>query len=146
MGTALAASTIVPAVTIDACTFNNFGSGNKYLFLDANANKLILNIRNSIFANSPMPGGTIQGTAFRASASGNVLNFTNNNYFNLFSTSTGTQAPLGLTGLNQVAFNTTNLGWTATTTNFSLQSQPANSKIFSMSSGGGAVGDPRWTY
>jgi hypothetical protein len=136
-------STTVPAISIDYCTFNSFGSGNKNLFIDANANKIVYQLRNSILANSPLTGGTIAG-AYRATASGNVLNFLNNNYFQLATNATGT--PLNLTGLNQVGSTTINLGWTASTQNFSLAALPLDNKIFSSSSGGGTVGDPRWAY
>lgn len=136
-------STSVPALTIDYCTFNSFGSGNKNLFLDANANKITYILRNSILANSPLTGGTIAG-AYRATGSGSVLNFLNNNYFQLFTNATGT--PLNLNGLNQVGSTTINLGWTASTTNFSLASLPSDSRIFSASTSGGTLGDPRWAY
>lgn len=136
-------TTVVPLFNIDYCTFNSFGSGNKNLFIDANANKIIYQLRNSILANTPLAGGTIAG-AYRATASGNVLSFFNNNYFQLATNSSGT--PLNLTGLNQIGSTTINLGWTGSTQNFSLAGLPSDNKIFSSSSSGGTLGDPRWAY
>jgi hypothetical protein len=144
MGTALTATTVIPTITVDACTFNNFGGSGKYLFIDAVANKISYTLKNSILANSPQTG-TINGTAFRSTGA-TTLSFANCNYFKMYSNSTGTLLPLIFTGLNQTDFNTIDLGWTAATTNFSLASQPATSKIFSMSSSGSTVGDPRWAY
>jgi len=142
MGTNLS-STIVPAISLDYCTFNNFGGGNKYLFIDANANKIVYTFNNSIVANTPI-SGTIQAAAFRASASGNVLAFSNNNYFNLRLTSGG--AAVTLTGLAQANDISIDLGWTAATTNFKLVDALEFSKVFSASSNGSTVGDPRWAY
>lgn len=144
IGTAINTSVVVPSVNIDYCTFNNFGSGNKYLLFDANTNKINYVMRNSILANSPLAGGSINAIAFRGSGSGSTLNFLNNNYFQL-NASAGSAA-LNLTGLNNVAYNNINLGWTASTQNFSLSALPVDNKIFSSSNSGGTVGDPRWAY
>jgi hypothetical protein len=144
MSTALGALTIIPTFTIDYCTFNNFGGGGKYLFIDANSNKISYTLKNSILANSPQVG-TINGTAFRCTGTGSTLDFLSNNYFNLNST-TGSTTPLSLTGLNQVNFTTVNLGWVATTQTFSLQALPATNPVFTASTSGSTIGDPRWAY
>jgi hypothetical protein len=144
MSTSLGALPIVPAFTIDYCTFNNFGGGGKYLFIDANSNKISYTLKNSILANSPQVG-TINGTAFRCTGTGSILDFLSNNYFNLNSTA-GSTTPVILTGLNQVGSYTVNLGWTAATQTFSLQALPPASPIFTASTSGSTIGDPRWAY
>ncbi|MEO6521343.1 MAG: DUF4957 domain-containing protein [Mucilaginibacter sp.] len=144
MGTALAASAIVPVITVDYCTFNNFGGGSKYLFIDANTNKISYALRNSILANSPQ-AGTTQVNASRSTGSGSTNDFLNNNYFNLYSNGANS-TPLILTGLNQVGSLNINLGWTATTQTFSLQALPSTSPIFTASTSGSTIGDPRWAY
>ncbi|PTQ96564.1 uncharacterized protein DUF4957 [Mucilaginibacter yixingensis] len=144
MGTTLAASTILPTINIDYCTFNNFGGSNKYLLIDANNNKISYTLKNSILANSPQ-AGSINGTAFRGTGAGSVLDFLNNDYFQLNSTA-GATTPLVLTGLNQVACLSINLGWTATTQNFSLAALPDANPVLTLSSSANTVGDPRWAY
>ena len=134
----------VPTISIDACTFNNFGGGNKNLLFDANNNKIFYTLRNSILANTPQ-AGSINGTAFRCTGSGSTLDFLNNNYFNLY-TSAGGTSPLSLTGLNEVSCLTIDLGWTAATRNFSLASYPEESEFMTMSTSAHSVGDPRWAY
>lgn len=142
MGTNLT-STVVPAISLDYCTFNNFGGNSKYAFIDANANKIVFTFNNSIVANTPL-SGSIQAAAFRASATGNVLTFSNNNYFNLRLTAGG--PTITLTGLTQANDISIDLGWTAATTNFKLVELPEFNKVFSASSNGSTVGDPRWAY
>ena len=144
MSTALAATTIVPTITIDYCTFNNFGGSGKYLLIDALSNKISYTLRNSILANSPQVG-SINGTAFRCTGAGSTLDFLNNNYFQLNSTF-GATTPVILTGLNQVSCISANLGWTSTTTNFSLASLASGNPVFTESTSGNTVGDPRWAY
>lgn len=144
MSTTLAATTVVPTITIDYCTFNNYGGSGKYLFIDANNNKISYTQKNSILANSPQ-AGTINATAFRCTGAGSTLDFLSNNYFNLNSTA-GATTPVNLTGLNQVNFFTVNLGWTATTTYFSLAAIPPTNPIMTASTNGSSIGDPRWAY
>ncbi|MEI6945938.1 DUF4957 domain-containing protein [Paraflavisolibacter sp. H34] len=145
MSTNLSTTTgIVPAVTIDYCTFNSFGGGSgKYAFIDANANKVVFHFNNSIVANTPI-SGSLQAAAFRASNTGNVLSFSNNNYFKLQVAPGG--AALNLTGLAQANDISVDLGWTAATTGFGLATLPADHPVFAASMAGGAVGDPRWAY
>jgi hypothetical protein len=142
MGTNLSSS-IIPLITLDYCTFNNFGGNNKYVFIDANANKIVFTFNNSIVANTPI-SGAIQAAAFRASATGNTLAFSNNNYFNLKVAGGG--PAVNLTGLAQANDISIDLGWTAATTNFKLVDAPEFSKVFSASSNGSTIGDPRWAY
>jgi len=134
--------TDLPIVTIDYCTFNNIGSQNKYLLVEA-ANKITFNLRNSILANSPLQGQTINSVAFKAGAS-SVLNFTNTNFFKLNSASGGPK--LVLTGLAQSSIYEIDLGWSASTTDFSLVSLPVDSPLHRASTASNTVGDPRWAY
>lgn len=142
MGTNLSSS-IIPLITLDYCTFNNFGGNNKYVFIDANANRIVFTFNNSIVANTPI-SGAIQAAAFRASANGNILTFSNNNYFNLKAAVNG--PAVNLTGLAQANDISIDLGWTAATTNFKLEESLELNKIFSASSNGSTIGDPRWAY
>jgi len=144
MGTQLAANTVLPTITIDYCTFNNFGGGNKYVLIDANANKVSYTLKNSILANAPQ-AGTVNASAYRGTGAGSVLDFLNNNYFQL-NTAVGGPVPINLTGLNQVSCISSNLGWTPTTTNFSLAALPLTHPVLSASTSAGSVGDPRWAY
>lgn len=132
----------LPIVTIDYCTFNNIGSQNKYLLVEA-ANRITFNLRNSILANSPLQGQTINNVAFKAGAS-SVLNFSNSNFFKLNTASGGTK--LSLTGLAQSSNYEIDLGWSGSTTDFSLVSLPPNSPLHKASTASNTVGDPRWAY
>lgn len=136
-------SGVVPNITIDYCTFNNFGGNSKYAFIDANANKIAFSFTNSIVANTPI-SQSIQSAAFRASASGNVLSFSNNDYFKLLTAPGG--SALNLMGLAQANDLSIDLGWTPVTTNFLLTPNSGNTAVFSMSTNGSTVGDPRWAY
>jgi hypothetical protein len=140
----LTTTNIVPDIKVDYCTINGFGGGaSKYLFIDANGNKIVYNFSNSIVANSPI-SGSLQAAAFRASNTANVLTYANNNTFNLLSTPGG--GAVNLTGLQIANPNDWNLGWTAATTNFSLNALPADHAIFFASTNGNTLGDPRWAY
>lgn len=144
MNTNLSTTTgIVPTITIDHCTFNNFSGGTKYAFIDANANKIIYTFANSIVANTPI-AGTIQAAAFRASNTGNELYFSNNNYFKLLIAPGG--SALNLTGLAIANPLNLDLGWTAATTNFSLNTLAPDHQVFTASTSGSSIGDPRWAY
>lgn len=145
MSTNLSTSTgIVPTIAIDHCTFNNFGGGSsKYAFIDANANKIIYSFSNSIIANTPI-SGSLQAAAFRASNTGNELYFSNNNYFKLLIAPGG--SALNLTGLAIANPLNLDLGWTATTTNFNLNTLPEDHQVFIASTSGSTIGDPRWAY
>lgn len=145
MSTNNLSTTVLPAVTIDYCTFNNVGGGSgKQLLIDANANRVAFNFTNNIIANTPI-AGTLSGS-FRATSTtvGNVKNFSNNNYFKLYSALPS--SPLPLTGLDQVGNQQIDLGWGATTTSFSLIGVPQDSPLFKTSRSGTVVGDPRWAY
>ena len=136
--------TAFPTITIDYCTFNNFGGSGKYLFIDANANRVVFNFRNSIVANTPL-AVSVAASALRSTNNTSALNFINNNYFKLNS-STAASTPLNLTGLNQVNNTQINLGWASSTTNFNLSSLPADSPILKGSTNGSTIGDPKWAY
>ncbi|MEJ6980023.1 DUF4957 domain-containing protein [Pedobacter sp. P351] len=137
--------TAIPAITIDQSTFNNIGSQGKYLLYDVTNNRVVANIKNSIFANSPLSGQSINGTAFRSTNTNSTLAFTNNNYFKLNSSSTST-SKLVLTGLSQSGNYEIDLGWTAVTNSFSLGNLPPDSPLLKASSSGNTIGDPRWAY
>lgn len=135
---------IVPVISLDYCTFNNFGGGSsKYAFIDANANKVIFRFTNSIVANTPI-SGSLQAAAFRASNTANELSFSNNNYFRLLTATGG--AALNLTGLAQANDISVDLGWTSNTMNFSLAALSIDHPVLFASTSGSAVGDPRWAY
>ncbi|QKJ30765.1 DUF4957 domain-containing protein [Mucilaginibacter mali] len=146
MGTALAAPAnlaAAPVITFDYNTFNGFSGNTKYPFIDANANLITFNFNNSIVANTPI-SGSINTAAFRASNTQNALSFSNNNYFKFNVTPGG--SIISLTGLLQNNNQKIDLGWTAATTNFLLVPTATNTAVFSASSNGGTVGDPRWAY
>jgi hypothetical protein len=143
----LTASSVLPTtptITFDYCTINNFGAGNLNAILNAGSNPVKFNIINSIVANIPRPAGTVKNEAMNATGAGTAIVFSNNNTFNL---TNGAATPAALTfpatGITMVNNNTINLGWTTTTTNFTL---PANSVLRTVSTDGVAIGDPRWTY
>jgi hypothetical protein len=146
VSTALAAPAnlaAAPVITLDYNTFNGFSGNAKYAFMDANTNLVTFNFNNSIVANTPL-SGTINSAAIRASNTQNALSFSNNNYFKLGITPGG--SAVALTGLLQNNNQKVDLGWTVTTTNFFLTPTTANAAIFSASSNGNTVGDPRWAY
>ncbi|WP_205508917.1 DUF4957 domain-containing protein [Longitalea arenae] len=143
----LTASTVLttaPNISFDNCTLNNFGAGNLNVLLNAGSNPVKCNITNSIVANIPRPGGAVRTEAMNASGAGTAITFSNNNTFNLMN-GAATPAPLTFpaTNITMVGNNAIDLGWTSTTTDFTL---PANSVLRTVSSSGGAIGDPRWTY
>ena len=140
----LTTTTIVPDIRIDYCTINGFGGGSsKYLFIDANANKITYNFTNSIVANSPL-SGSLQAAAFRAGNTGNQLAYSNNNTFKLLNAPGG--VALNLTGLQMANPYEMNLGWTTATTDFRLNTLAADHPIFFASMNGSTLGDPRWAY
>lgn len=132
-----------PLITIDYCTLNGVTGNTKYGFMDANANLVTFNFNNSIVANTPL-SGSINSNAIRASNTQNALSFSNNNYFRLNITPNG--SALSLAGLAQNNNQRIDLGWTPATTNFFLTPTSANTPIFSASSNGSTIGDPRWAY
>ena len=143
----LTASTVLttaPTITFDYCTLNNFGAKNLNAIANAGSNPIKLNITNSIIANIPRAGGTVNTAAINATGTGTAIVFSNNNTFNL---TNGAATPVPLTfpstNITMIGNNTINLGWTTTTTDFTL---PANSVLRTVSSAGGAIGDPRWAY
>lgn len=125
-----------PVITIDHITLNGFGSGARNnIILDANANAVTFNMKNSIVANTPKDG-TVGTTAIKG---GGTLNFTNNNYFNL---NTGDGSQVGFASPVVTSANkTVDLGWTVTTTTFTL---PATSELRTAGTLNDAIGDPRW--
>ena len=135
------AGDVVPTVAISNSTFNGFGGNAKYALLDASANPIKFTILNSILANTPK-SGTVNAAAIRATGAGSTLGISNSNYFNLSSALTGgTALTFGTATLT--SNQTQNLGWSATTTDFTL---PANSTLRTAGNTGSAIGDPRWTY
>jgi hypothetical protein len=143
MGTALSTTSgVVPVISFDYDTFNGFGGSTKYAFVDANANACIFTFTNSIVANTPV-NGTLNTVVFRASK-GTGLSFSNNNYFKTNVTPGGNI--LSYAGLLQNNNLQIDLGWTATTTNFLLTQTAANTPVFSGSTNGSTLGDPRWAY
>jgi len=135
------AGDVIPTVAISNSTFNGFGGNAKYALLDASANPIKFTILNSILANTPK-SGTVNAAAIRATGAGSTLSISNSNYFNLSSALTGgTALTFGTATLT--SNQTQNLGWSATTTDFTL---PANSTLRTAGNTGSAIGDPRWTY
>lgn len=142
----LSCSTVIagtpPTITVDYCTFNNFGANGRYILMDANANPVRFSMTNSIVANVPRPLGTVNGVTMRATGAGTTMVFSYNNTFN-FTNGTGTELTLPTANTSQAGNKTINLGWTATTTDFTL---PSGSLLRTASSAGAPIGDPRWTY
>lgn len=67
-------------ITFDYCTFNNFGAGGSInAIMNAGSNPVKLNITNSIVANIPRPGGTVNTSAINATGAGMGIVFSNNN-------------------------------------------------------------------
>ena len=130
-----------PVISIANSTVNGFGGSGKYALLDANTNPVNFSIQNSIFANTPK-SGTVLAAAIRGTGAGSSLNITNSNYFNL-STSLAGGSALTFGTAVLTSNQTINLGWSATTTDFSL---PLGSPLRTASSTSTAIGDPRWTY
>ncbi|QKJ29568.1 hypothetical protein HQ865_07320 [Mucilaginibacter mali] len=139
--TALGTGVPIPAVNIDKCTFNFFGGNNMYTLVDGNTNPLAVTVTNNIIANTPKAGNTTAGL-LRGSGSGSTFSFNNNNTFGL-NNGSGGAALINATNTTVTtgANTTTDLGWIATTTNFTL---PAGSSLRTASTTGGAIGDPRW--
>ncbi|MFD2285499.1 DUF4957 domain-containing protein [Pedobacter petrophilus] len=132
---------VVPTVAITSSTFNGFGGNAKYALLDASANPIKFTIQNSILANTPK-SGNVNAAAIRATGVGSTLTISNSNYFNLSSALTGgTALTFGTATLT--SNQTLNLGWTPTTTDFSI---PVSSPLRVAGNTGGTIGDPRWTY
>jgi hypothetical protein len=128
-----------PVIVIDQCDFNNLGSdATKYVILDANTNPVNFTMQNSIIANVPRVAG-VAAAAIRASVG--TVAFNNNNVFKFVTTPSGTTTvTLPSTAANN---KTVDLGWTATTTDFTL---PATSELRTFSTSSAAIGDPRWAY
>ncbi|OQP61247.1 hypothetical protein A3860_05920 [Niastella vici] len=140
--TASTVLTAIPTITFDYCTLNNFGAKNLNPILNAGSNPIKLNITNSIVANIPKASATVKPELINATGAGTAVVFSNSNYFNLTNGS-GTASTFPATNITMVGNNNINLGWTTTTVDFTL---PANSVLRTVSSAGGAIGDPRWTY
>ena len=130
----------VPTIVVNQSTINNFGfSDRNNILLDANANTVNARYTNNIIANTPKPGAAVGSSAMRAGNVSTIL-FNNNNYFNL--NGGNPLGPLVFPAYVQMTSNQTiDLGWTATTTDFTL---PAASPLRTASETGGPVGDPRW--
>ncbi|MBV4357296.1 DUF4957 domain-containing protein [Pinibacter aurantiacus] len=147
VGQALASSSTVlinmPSISFDHCTINNLGGKDKYVLMDANANPVRFSITNSIVANIPLPNATVQATTIRANGAGTSLSYTNNNHFKLTNGKTTADLAFPTSNITMIGNNTLDLGWTAETNVFYL---PQNSILRTVSSTGGAIGDPRWTY
>jgi len=135
---------VVPSIKIDYCTINSFSGNSKYALMDANANKVAFSITNSILANTPI-SGSVNAAAVRGTAAGNVITFSNSNYFNLLTAASG-GAPLNMSALSMSGVYTINLGWNANTTDFKLTQSVDTEPILAASTNGGTIGDPRWAY
>jgi hypothetical protein len=139
--TALGTGVPIPVVNIDHSTFNFFGGNAMYALVDGNTNPLQVTVTNNIIANTPKAGNTVAGL-LRGSGAGSTFSFTNNNTFGLNNGSGGAALINATNTTTQTAANTTtDLGWTATTTAFTL---PTGSALRSSSTTNGAIGDPRW--
>lgn len=130
-----------PTVLISYSTFNAFGGSAKYALLDANSNPINFSIQNSILANTPR-AGTVNAAAIRGTGAGSSITISNTNYFNLNSALTAGTA-LTFSAATLSVTQQLNLGWTTTTTDFTL---PAGSTLRTLSTTGTAIGDPRWAF
>lgn len=149
VSTALA-PTPVPSINFDYCTINNFGSQGRYVLIDAGtATNVIFNFRNSIVSNTPLGVGglAVSGTPHQIKNQNAIGNFTNNNYFNLNTAKISEGGfKMVLTGLYQFSNTEIDLGWTATTTDFSLRNIPTAEPLIRASQSANTIGDPRWAY
>lgn len=130
-----------PTVLISYSTFNAFGGSSKYALLDAATNPINFSIQNSILANTPK-SGTVNAAAIRGTGAGSSITISNTNYFNLNSALTAGTA-LTFSAATLSVTQQQNLGWTATTTDFTL---PVGSTLRTSSTTGTAIGDPRWAF
>jgi hypothetical protein len=138
-------ATPIPVITIDGCTINYGGANAKYVLFDASANPVSFTAQNTIVANCPKTGASVPNLLFRGTSASSTMNFSFNNTFGL---STGGATPAAVTlptysYLTASTNRTIDLGWTATTTDFTL---PAGSELRTGGKTGGPVGDPRWAY
>lgn len=138
----ISARTVMPGtpaeIAIRNCTINNVGFNNHYLLINAAANPVNFSFRNSILANGPL-SGTILGV-LNSTAGSSSISFINNNTFNLKTAIGGTTLPLpGAASQGQ----TVDPGWNAATVRFNF---PAGSLLWTSSTSGGPLGDPRWTF
>lgn len=125
-------------LSIDLCTLNNFGASNKNAIFNASANPTTLSVTNCIIGNIPRPAGAVATAAANGTAS--TFTFSNNDTFKAATAVGGSTAVTFPTG----SFNQTiDLGWTATTTDFTL---PVGSALRTASPASGPIGDPRWAY
>jgi hypothetical protein len=122
-------------VTIDKCTFNDFGGGGKSAVLDGSTNNIALSITNTIFANTPFNGGTVGNDAVKSGGSSSLQKVF---YYNC---SNGATTPAPINWPSGAAATTDISAWTAATTDFTL---PAGSALRTAGTDNGPVGDPRW--
>lgn len=138
-------ATPMPIITIDGCTINYGGANTKYVLFDASANPVGFTVQNTIVANCPKTGASVPNLLFRGTSASSTMNFSFNNTFGL---STGGATPAAVllptyAYLTAGTNRTIDLGWTATTTDFTL---PAGSELRTGGKTGGPIGDPRWAY
>jgi len=133
---------VMPTITFDYCTFNNFGANDRFVLINADKNPMKFNLTNSILANVPLPSKTANLVAISMNGAGSAITFNNNNTFN-FTNGKGADLTLPASGVTQIGNQTIDLGWTSSTTDFTL---PENSLLRTVSNVGTAIGDPRWTY
>lgn len=127
-----------PTVTIDRCTFNNFGGGGKAAVLDGTTNNIALSITNTIFANTPtsvVSGATVTNSAITAIGSSVLQKVFYYNCNNGATPSIAITWPTGAAATSDIS------AWTAATTSFTL---PVGSALRTAATDNGAVGDPRW--
>jgi hypothetical protein len=131
-----------PVILIDQVTINSIGYGGRdFVLIDANANPVDFTMKNSIMANTPKPGQTVGNNLLRASNTSSSVVISHSNLFNL---SNGTATPADLIIAAYVVQQnniSVDLGWTGTTTSFTL---PASSPVRTASETNGPIGDPRW--
>jgi hypothetical protein len=138
-----------PTILIDHCTMNNFGrEGRNNFFIDAVSNPVVINLQNSIIANTPhlpAPGGDSSQTvgASLVRASGAITStLANSNTYKLNNALKGTITALTWPAVLVASGNkTVDPGWATTATNFTL---PVGSELRTSSSTSGPIGDPRW--
>ncbi|MGN6402173.1 MAG: hypothetical protein ACTHMD_17065 [Flavisolibacter sp.] len=121
-------------VSIDRCTFNDFGNGGKAAVLEGSSNDITLNVSNTIFANTPITGGNVSNDAVKF---GGFPAFEKVFYYNC----TNGASPADPINWPPGAATTTDISWTAATTDFTL---PAGSSLRTAGTDNGPVGDPRW--
>jgi len=133
-----------PTIIIDHCTINSFGAdGKDNLVLDAGHNPVNFKMENTIMANIPLPGRSVESPLLKAEGPGSHVRVSNNDFFKLTNGSGKKLTWPSYSYMTMVNNRHIDLGWGSSTTDFTL---PKSSQLRTLSTSGGPIGDPRWFY